>query len=96
MNHAPDGTPLTIKQLEDMARLLGFSEHDLERFHSTNEKSVLWSGWLEMATRELRFEMMLKGELILRTEIYVASPPKDLKINSWFLQQKETTTCNLT
>ena len=90
MNHAPDGTPLTIEQLEDMARSLGFSEHDLERFHSVNEKPALWSGWLEMATSELRFEMMLKGELILRTEIYVASPPKNLKIDPCFLQQKET------
>lgn len=89
MNTNPNNTPLTREQLEDMARRVGFSDIELENHHSANEKPAMWRSWLEHATRELRFQMMCEGELIFRTKQHVPGKPKEIKVDPWFLAQKE-------
>jgi hypothetical protein len=92
MNCNLDRTPLTIKQLEDLARDCGTSEDEMERMHAVHDKTAFWVSWLLGITRQRRFEMCCHGELVLdsRQHILPIKPIPPIVIDPFFLNQAKT------
>lgn len=90
MNCNLDRTPLTVEQLETLARTL-VSEDAMTTSRAVNEKAAMWLSWLDGVTRQLRWEMCLRGELVLDTSRpFVPKPERPWVIDPFFLNQRRT------
>jgi hypothetical protein len=85
MNRNPDRTPVTVSQLENMARTL-VTDEDMANMRGVHEKAPMWRSWLEGVTRQLRFDMCMRGQLILDTsEPFTPASHPPITIDPFFL-----------
>jgi hypothetical protein len=84
-----DRTPVTVEQMVGMARSCGMTDQELAVQRGINEKAAFWFSFLEGVTRQLRFEMCMRGELVLDTsEPFVPKPRPEITIDPFFTNQK--------
>jgi hypothetical protein len=76
MNRNPDRTPLTTDQLRDLARQCGMSDADLDAADGVHQKETAIRSFLLERTRKLRFDMCMRGELVLDTSGPFVPKPK--------------------
>jgi len=89
VNRNPDRTPVTVEQLVAMARSCGMTDQELATQRGINEKAAFWRSFLEGVTQQLRFEMCMRGELILDTsEPFVPKPAPTITVDPFFTNQK--------
>jgi hypothetical protein len=89
MNRNPDRTPVTVEQMVGMARDCGLTDHELEVARGIHEKAAMWFSFLDGVTRQHRFEMCMRGELVLdSSEPFVPKAIPTITIDPFFLAQK--------
>lgn len=57
------------------------AEAQVEAARSAHQKDAAFRSWALEVTRQLRFEMMGRGELDLRTSIFTAPEPESLELD---------------
>lgn len=88
MNCNPDHTPLTIEQLEGMARTL-VDGAEMANQRGVHDKHAMWESWLLTLTRQLRFDMCMQGQLVCDTrQRFMPKPPRSITIDPFFLKQQ--------
>lgn len=88
MNTNNDGTPVTTEQLEAWA-LTVVDQREFSARKAALHNEALWTSWLRRVTDLLRFELMTKGELVLRTRTFDPPSRQRTVVDPWWFTRRE-------